>query len=458
MAGILAIELNDAGLVVADGEGWRPAGPGYALLDPEELLVGEAARRAARLRPRRLNDRFWMNLTAGALPDPHPRAGTPADLACAQLKDIRAREGEAEAVIFAVPGFYSREALGLLLGVAREADLPARGLVDAAVAAAVAPDPERDNRVADLHLHAFVLTELTGHGPVTRGEVQLSEALGLARLEQAWIGAVAEAFVRQTRFDPLHHAATEQTLFDRLPDWLATLAGSETEVQAELEHEGRTLSARLTRGQVVDVAAPVYERILRMVDAARGSRGALALQVTSRLAALPGLAERLAGLPDLVLTELPPGRAARGAVARAREIISEGEAVRFVTTLPLEGAQPAARDAGAPPADDRRPRPTHLLLGAVAWAIGETPLEVGTAPPAESRAVHIAGNTGGVSRRHCSVRLADGEARVTDHSRYGTWLNERRVEGEAVLKAGDVLRLGSPGTELRLIEAREREA
>ena len=40
---------------------------------------------------------------------------------------------------------------------------------------------------------------------------------------------------------------------------------------------------------------------------------------------------------------------------------------------------------------------------------------------------------------------------VFDHSRFGTWLNGHRIEGAALVQAGDVLSLGSPPVELRLL-------
>jgi pSer/pThr/pTyr-binding forkhead associated (FHA) protein len=49
----------------------------------------------------------------------------------------------------------------------------------------------------------------------------------------------------------------------------------------------------------------------------------------------------------------------------------------------------------------------------------------------------------------------NGEVVVEDHSRYGTFVNDRRVSEEATLKAGDVLRIGTPGSEYLLLEARD---
>ena len=36
-------------------------------------------------------------------------------------------------------------------------------------------------------------------------------------------------------------------------------------------------------------------------------------------------------------------------------------------------------------------------------------------------------------------------------SSFGTWVNGRRVDGEALLGAGDVVRMGNPGVELRIV-------
>ena len=49
----------------------------------------------------------------------------------------------------------------------------------------------------------------------------------------------------------------------------------------------------------------------------------------------------------------------------------------------------------------------------------------------------------GVSGRHAIVRAIDGRTEVVDAgSRYGTWLDGRRVDGPAVLSDGATLRLG----------------
>ena len=48
----LAIEINDAGLIVADASGVLRTEPGYATIDRKRLLTGTDAFALARLRPR----------------------------------------------------------------------------------------------------------------------------------------------------------------------------------------------------------------------------------------------------------------------------------------------------------------------------------------------------------------------------------------------------------------------
>jgi pSer/pThr/pTyr-binding forkhead associated (FHA) protein len=48
-----------------------------------------------------------------------------------------------------------------------------------------------------------------------------------------------------------------------------------------------------------------------------------------------------------------------------------------------------------------------------------------------------------ISRRHCIIRLAGGEATLVDlGSSNGSYLNDERVRSQAVLHSGDVIRLG----------------
>jgi hypothetical protein len=464
--GVLALELNDAGLVSSAGEGWRDEGPGYALLDPDRLLLGAEARAQARLRPRRLVTRFWARLDTAPLLQATAYAGSHADLACAQLDAIwRRRPGGVNRLLPVVPGGLDRGVLELLLGIAAELGIPVCGLVDAAVAATLRRAPGRELAHLDFSLHGALLTRIAQGEALERAESVVLPEAGLLALEDAWARAAAGAFVAQTRFDPLHAAESEQALYDRLPGWLAALHELD-EVPVELPLNGEPLAARLARAPLVAVAGHAYRALAAELERWRRPGAGLVLQLSHRALALPELARFLAEQPGIEILPLPPEAAVAGALARLDALpASSADGPRFVTRLPALGdlpptARPGATGPGAPGSAAAAPeaQPTHLLHGAEALPIGPAGLAIGTAPPRDRPALPLPGTPAGVSRLHCIVRRDERGVVVEDLSRFGSFVNDERVEGRRVLAVGDRLRLGSPGVVLQLIRVQPDSA
>jgi len=60
-------------------------------------------------------------------------------------------------------------------------------------------------------------------------------------------------------------------------------------------------------------------------------------------------------------------------------------------------------------------------------------------------------NNDAISRKHCAIVTKENEVIVRDlNSRNGTFVNEERVAGEAVLLHGDVLRIGTKQFEMQI--------
>lgn len=56
---------------------------------------------------------------------------------------------------------------------------------------------------------------------------------------------------------------------------------------------------------------------------------------------------------------------------------------------------------------------------------------------------HMRPKSDAISRRHCAIVVEEGTVKVRDFgSKNGTFINERRVEGELVVRSGDVVRFG----------------
>ena len=149
---------------------------------------------------------------------------------------------------------------------------------------------------------------------------------------------------------------------------------------------------------------------------------------------------------DLFMLEA--GASARGLLARCAGMQRSTGNVTLLKQLhwdrsPVEIGRSAAGGDGV--------RPSHLLFGARAWPIDQRLLVLGAQPAEGERCIDLPADMPGVSRRHCALRQQGGQCIVEDYSRYGTYLNGHRIEGSAVLQAGDQLRIGTPGHEFKLI-------
>jgi hypothetical protein len=326
----LAIELADAGLIALPEEGGTTApSPGLAIVDGESIIVGREAAARARLKPRRLNNRFWNEISTEALGRPFGRRLRPADLAWTHLSRLWADTGRGvDSVILALSGGFAEVQLGLILGVARSAGLPVDGMVDAAVATAIGRSDQRVLHL-DLELHRAVLTILEP-GP-RRASVVTSDRVGLAALDDGWLRLIAGLFLRTTRFDPFHSASSEQDLSDRLPSILDQLH-RRSATAVSMSADGNLFTLDLDRDRMVAAAEPRYAEIDRLFVSAP-TRDCAALLLSARAASAPGLAARLGGLTGLEVEALPLAAAASGALSEARRIVSEAAALPFVTDL-----------------------------------------------------------------------------------------------------------------------------
>ena len=448
---IIGLELVDAELL-AVRDGLRvAASPGVALIDPAGLLVGGPAAAALRLRPVLAADRFWTDLATDALVQAAATPVSYADLAHAHLSQLwKSIARPDEQIVFAVPGTMRPAQVGLLLGIAKSLEIPVAGVVDLAVAACAGLATRASVLHLDIHLHQAVLTEMQGGSLLRRVRVEVTARAGQKAMHGVWAQLVSEAMVRRTRFDPLHRAESEQQLHERLPGWLQLLAAQEN-IDVAIETGTNSFSASLRREQFALAADAYYAQLVELVQSTRRAGTWATLVLSARAALLPALRERLAALPELELLALADTAPAAAAAARVDEI---GPGDPPVIVSALARSLPVATAAGLVSRRPRAANPTHVILESRAHAIDEHPLVLGlgdAAAPSDGRRIALSGWPAGVSRSHCTLQRRDGTVIVRDHSRHGSFVNGERVDGEAVLGAGDRLRLGTPGIVLELV-------
>jgi len=460
---LVAVELNDAGIVAARAadEDVGPVvtgepSPGFALLHDGRVLVGQEAALRHRVAPLHAQNRYWYALGLEPLPWSARGVATAADLAHAHLAAVLApavADGATEALL-AVPPGYTREQLGLLVGIANECGVTVHGLVDVGLAACttVATAPHMLHLDLQLHQASATLVEASrAEGVQRRSRYELLPGAGVLAFHQALAESIATGFVQETRFDPLHEATTEQRLYDRLDEWLTAL-GDQAEIPVDMEFGGITHRIVLQRTRLVAAVERPSGELLRLVQGSRPAGTVLHACVSPRVAAVPGLLARLSALRDVVVVTLEPGAGAIGAWQSAASVMRAPDSISLVHRLPLGAPADAlvasAGTVGTVPAEAV---PTHVLFRSRAWPLTAVPLTLGWSVGAVPRALGLPGGIPGVSRSHCTLSLRDGQAVVEDQSTYGTFVNDERVGGRVALRTGDVLRLGAPGVSLELI-------
>jgi hypothetical protein len=450
----VAAHINDAAITLFRDDRIAYREPGFALLDDRDLITGMEAFVNSRVHPRRVHHRYWTDLTTTPLQVQRFSHLSAADLVSRQLEQMWGVGGQnATELVVAVPAYMDTKHLGLFLGIAGELKLPVVAMVDAAVAAT-----RREYRNAvpvhiDMGLHATTLARLAQPGHVQIERVEVLQDCGVYALYDAWLNTLAEAFVQQSRFDPLHTAETEQMLLNSLPAWLAQAAHRDR-VELELRYGGISHQAEVESLALIGAAAPIYQPISSKLRALYRAGDTPAIQVTDRIARLPGLPEMLKARVGGEVFVLEPGATARGALARIRDTPGRGSSISLRRHLAWD--QSAARVESDEAARVHAGVPTHLLFGSKAYAIAASPpLALGTQAVDGERTIALGTDMPGISRRHCSVSLRDGQCVLEDHSRYGTFLNGHRIDGSTVLQVGDSLRVGSPGYEFHLITTDE---
>jgi hypothetical protein len=258
---------------------------------------------------------------------------------------------------------------------------------------------------------------------------------------------ITELFIKQSRFDPQHHAETEQLLYDQIPDCLLAL-GRRPEVVIDIPYQKTTYVAKLPRQAMIEALRPLYRKITTAMPAV-----GIGL-VGDRLAGLPGFVEQLNATQASAAQVLAPDSVFQCCRQQIDSIRSLGPALNFVTRLPaaagaVEGsAAIASGDAASMP---RRPDEadnlpiTHVLCGHRAY-------------PLADRRLYFSARTGEISENgehaHCSISSSGGRTMVQAESGLAVIINGQHTDTPASVRAGDVMSFAGAKTEYTFINVK----
>jgi hypothetical protein len=462
---LIGIELCDAGIMAAGSaseklleiDGQALESPGFALPQKEGLLVGNAAESKAHLFPRQIIHNFWDHLNTDPLEQPgNYLPQSTAEIAYDHLDRIWQQIQEfGKDIILAVPGFYNRQQLGLILGIANELSIPVRGFVPLALAASPGAQPGKMMLHLDIHLHRLEVTYVKQEEQLSMEDSVTVTEKGLIYLHRKWAEAIAQEFVSSTRFDPLHQAASEQELYDRLPGILFNLQHCPS-IALAMTGGSRTYGITLPRELLSAQAESVYTEIGQIIQGLRTqhakNESAVILYLTHRIARLPGCKEFLGGIKQSEIFELEQGAGARGAVEIWHQLSdqTDSEEISFFTSLPLQPVPPAPTDTRS--FDDSLSQyPTHLLYRNLAYRISEKPLYIGHELESGGTEVMLSTQSSKVPVKYFSVHLRGQEVVFNNLGAERIYINETLISGKTILQLGQNIRVGTPGEKLQVI-------
>ena len=353
------IELNDASMALGlDGQLLENS-TGYAVLDQKNLMIGSDAIQHVKLLPRWTNNRFWHQLNTDGLSNATNSIRHHADLAFAHLEQLKSTL-PCDDLIIAVPGHYDKGQLGLLLGMCKEAGLPVRALVDHSLLA-VANQPSHETAMyLDIGLHQVTLSTLKADGVLRQtGHTALVET-GLATYWDRWASVIAEQFIQSSRFDPMHEAASEQRLFNALPDFLSQI-GDNRALNFELNLGDITHTTTLSKDQLLATTSSAYPAIVQGIRAQAQAGQAFTLFVSPRLHHFPDLMTSLQLIPEADIVNVTSDHLIKNSQELWSSLVTGQESVSHVTTLNISATQVKSTQT--------QNNASHILVGNHAYAL-----------------------------------------------------------------------------------------
>ncbi|MEJ6707156.1 MAG: hypothetical protein QNK49_05605 [Porticoccus sp.] len=363
--GTAIIELNDSGHCCRNSKGEVFVSPGYAFLTNKGIDTGDIARLKSYLSPQQSFNQFWRQLSLSPLAHSTSKVRHNGDLAFQQLLDLHKELGHPNEVIFAIPGSFDREQLSIILGLIQATPFKSIGFVDSAVAAvSQLKFTEKSNSKKylvhlDIQLHQIVFTRLlVSEHYKERVHVEVVPDVGLKNFYDDWAKYIANKFIQECRYDPLHTAKGEQQLYNLLPGWIKELCAKK-EVTIVLDSPQGNYQLILN---LDDLLTRNNEKIaqLKQKFSAIVLEGDL-LFASHRTRLLPGLTEQLGKFHIL-----PENSAVLGCLQHLNDIKQDHEDIFLVTKI-------ANQDLSAVEEFSQSPEntPTHVLYQNTALAIGK---------------------------------------------------------------------------------------
>ncbi|GEM_PF-3255565 len=254
------LDIHDLGIGLI-GPDQHIRSPGYASLEGKELIFGDSARAVFRLHPGQSANQFWRDLNTQKVAANFPGVRHQADLVWNHLKHFDSFEiGNIDLVT--VPSHYGKDQIALLSGILQSVGVGSSLLCKRSLLMA-SLYPEVEYQV-DYQLHQLVVTKIErSNGELSCGEMTEYPGLGLLGCCDDLLKGIQTRFIDKTRFDPLHHAETEQQLFNQLTDGLFKRPWNRLDLKVEMGDQSNSIE--LSEKHLIDAAGEYLQKIQQVL-------------------------------------------------------------------------------------------------------------------------------------------------------------------------------------------------
>ena len=439
------LNINNSGICLFQNDKVLYREIGIILNSDQGLLVGSKAMDSRRILPKNINYDFWGDLSESKIRSSLFSDYSSADLVSYQLKEVQQFINNNDPIIIIYPSYLDSENLSLLLGIANALDIQIITFIESSIAATKEKYFASKIIHLDIHLHGITASLMTDKKDVSVEESIFIEECGLFQLYDNWIKLITESCIEQLRYDPMHSAKTDQLLYNKVSKIIDEVT-KKNKVTINIDSEDVSKIIEINSSAFIDAVNKNYRNLVTKLRSLFSRDDNYVIQLTQQIAELPGLITLLESSFSChvrVLDDLEPEKGA----CRFNTSALDNNIPSICRVLPYESEIEVDHGKG----DRDSFAPTHILHDHVAYEISDIPIYIGTDVKTYNRYIKLDPNSPGISRKHCSIYMQEGHCIFSDLSRYGSFLNERRVKEEIVLQKGDLLKIGSPSIEFKLI-------
>ncbi len=343
--------------------------PSYALIEPKgNITVGEEAKQQAYLRPREISTHFWNQLSEQSMTK---ISISHAELALHHLKHIwQQAEFASNEAILITPSSMRKQDLGLLLGVCKKLDISVTGLVSGAVLASHLMSSEIQAAYIDLQQQQVCITEFQYKD--TTVSVQSPFTIlpyGFDHIKENCAHTIAQKFIKDTRYDPLHNANDEQQFYDKLSLWLEHLKHKQT-IECSLSSNNKTFTIELDQQDLSSTNKNIFDEIAVRLMGHFQNKEQLVIYCSPTCEFAYYLIDFLKQLPGCAVQQVIHLDIIDSALLYSEQIQSSEDNVQYITSLNKKESNAISDlDFSSGSFTSLCNLPTHILINQTAYLL-----------------------------------------------------------------------------------------